>query len=431
MDNSRKVDSILTYYGKGVTPKYVTESSIIVLNQKCVRNNKIDYSFAQYIDDQKKYNEDKFLKVGDTLINSTGQGTLGRVAFVEKLPANKKVITDSHILVIRTNNRYESKCLNYSLFSIEKQLQTFMDGSTGQGEFDKQRLFNIIVNYSQEHTVQQKIANILGDIDNKIDLNNQLNDNLEHMAKTLYDYWFVQFDFPNENGKPYKSSGGEMVWNEVLKRDVPVDWEVTVFNDWVEKTKTGDWGKEEVDGNYTERVFCVRGADINGLNGKGEVKAPERYILKNNLSKKLEPNDFIIEISGGSPTQSTARIALLTKESFNRFDTDIVCSNFCKALTLKDKVFAFNFQQEWQRLYDAGVFFGFEGKTSGIKNFLFESFMDSYVIVKPSKDLVSEFYNFSEKIEKKRQKNLQQNQQLSNLRDWLLPMLMNGQVKVE
>ena len=260
---------------------------------------------------------------------------------------------------------------------------------------------------------------------------NQLNDNLEQMAKTLYDYWFVQFDFPNENGKPYKSSGGEMVWNEVLKRDVPVDWEVTVFNDWVEKTKTGDWGKEEVDGNYTERVFCVRGADINGLNGKGEVKAPERYILKNNLSKKLEPNDFIIEISGGSPTQSTARIALLTKESFNRFDTDIVCSNFCKALTLKDKVFAFNFQQEWQRLYDAGVFFGFEGKTSGIKNFLFESFMDSYVIVKPSKDLVSEFYNFSEKIEKKRQKNLQQNQQLSNLRDWLLPMLMNGQVKVE
>lgn len=185
MDNSRKVDSILTYYGKGVTPKYVTESSIIVLNQKCVRNNKIDYSFAQYIDDQKKYNEDKFLKVGDTLINSTGQGTLGRVAFVEKLPANKKVITDSHILVIRTNNRYESKCLNYSLFSIEKQLQTFMDGSTGQGEFDKQRLFNIIVNYSQEHTVQQKIANILGDIDNKIDLNNQLNDNLFYKITPL------------------------------------------------------------------------------------------------------------------------------------------------------------------------------------------------------------------------------------------------------
>ena len=185
MDNSRKVDSILTYYGKGVTPKYVAESSIIVLNQKCVRHNKIDYSFAQHIDDQKKYNEEKFLKVGDILINSTGQGTAGRVAFVEKLPANKKVITDSHILVIRTENFYESKCLNYSLFSIEKQLQTFMDGSTGQGEFDKQRLFNIIVSYSQEDIVQQKIANTLTDIDNKIDLNNQLNDNLSYKITLL------------------------------------------------------------------------------------------------------------------------------------------------------------------------------------------------------------------------------------------------------
>ena len=279
--------------------------------------------------------------------------------------------------------------------------------------------------------IQKKIANILMDIDNKIELNNTLNDNLEQMAKTLYDYWFVQFDFPDENGKPYKSSGGKMVCNEVLKREIPISWKVTVFNDWIQKTKTGDWGKEENEGNYTERVFCVRGADINGLNGKGEIKAPQRFILKNNLSKKLEPNDFIIEISGGSPVQSTARIALLTKASFNRFDTDIVCSNFCKALTLKDKAFAFNFQQEWQRLYDAGVFFGFEGKTSGIKNFLFESFMDSYIIVKPPKDLVTKFYNFSEIIEKKRQRNLQQNQQLSNLRDWLLPMLMNGQVKVE
>ncbi|WP_100073922.1 restriction endonuclease subunit S [Chryseobacterium camelliae] len=184
MNNSRRVDSILTYYGKGVTPKYVGESSIIVLNQKCIRHNKIDYSFAQYIDDKKHYNEDKFLRVGDILINSTGQGTAGRVAFVEKLPQNKKVIIDSHILVIRTNDYFESKCLNYNLFSIEKQLQTFMDGSTGQGEFDKQRLFNVVVNYSQKHSVQKEIANILTDIDNKINLNNQINDNLS--------YYFIQ-----------------------------------------------------------------------------------------------------------------------------------------------------------------------------------------------------------------------------------------------
>ncbi|WP_312090643.1 hypothetical protein [Chryseobacterium sp.] len=266
---------------------------------------------------------------------------------------------------------------------------------------------------------------------NKNSHSRTINDNLERMAKTLYDYWFVQFDFPEENGKPYKSSGGKMIWNEVLKREIPEGWKVTVFNDWIEKTKTGDWGKDKIEGNYTEKVYCIRGADINGLNGKGEVKAPQRYILKNNISKALKPDDFIVEISGGSPTQSTGRIVLLTESTFERFDSNIICSNFCKAISLKENEFSFNFLQEWQRLYDANVFFGYEGKTSGIKNFLFESFMESYFVIKPPKVLVERFYNQIKNIESKKQSNLKQNQKLSSLRDWLLPMLMNGQVKVE
>ena len=178
MGNMRKIKTLLIYYGKGITPKYVAESSIVVLNQKCIRNNQIDYSLAQYTDDSKNYSNDKFLKLGDVLINSTGQGTAGRVAIVDSIPQNKRVITDSHILVIRTTNYYESKCLNYSLFSFEKMLQTFMDGSTGQGEFDKQRLFNTFVSFSPEGNEQKKIVSILSAIDAKIALNKQLNDNL-------------------------------------------------------------------------------------------------------------------------------------------------------------------------------------------------------------------------------------------------------------
>lgn len=86
MSKWRKIEGLITYFSKGVTPKYVEESSIIVLNQKCVRNNKIDFSFAQFIDDNKIYNEDKLLRVGDILINSTGQGTAGRIAFVNSIP---------------------------------------------------------------------------------------------------------------------------------------------------------------------------------------------------------------------------------------------------------------------------------------------------------------------------------------------------------
>ena len=370
----------------------------------------------------------------------------GKTAFVDVLNEDEVSFGSSEFIVLRENENSDSKFIYYLARSplFRDKAISCMEGTSGRKRVNEGALKRQEILVPTTKAEQKKIAAVLSALDDKIELNNKINIELEQMAKTLYDYWFVQFDFPfdfsqgkpNENGtvaersRGYKSSGGEMVYNAVLKREIPKGWEVTVFNDWINKTKTGDWGKEEVEGNYTERVFCVRGADINGLNGKGEVKAPERFILKNNLSKKLEPNDFIIEISGGSPVQSTARIALLTKESFDRFDTDIVCSNFCKAVTLKDESFAFNFKQEWQRLYDAGVFFGFEGKTSGIKNFLFESFMDSYDIVKPPKELALKFYKFSQNIEKKRQSNLKQNQELASLRDWLLPMLMNGQVRV-
>lgn len=323
------------------------------------------------------------------------------------------------------------KYLYYCLTSKEKQKEMLKRaGITTIPDLNHFMFLDIKIPYHNLPT-QQKIAAVLSALDDKIEVNNKINAELEAMAKTLYDYWFVQFEFPNAEGKPYKSSGGKMVYNSTLKREIPEGWEVSVFNNWIEKTKTGDWGKEEIEGNYIARVYCVRGADINGLNGKGEVKAPQRYILNNNLSKKLEENDFIIEISGGSPTQSTARIALLTKESFDRFDTDVVCSNFCKAVTLKNSLYAYNFQQEWQRLYDAGVFFGYEGKTSGIKNFLFDSFMESYHIVKPEENIVKQYQLIAKDLEKKRQINLKQNQELAQLRDWLLPMLMNGQVTVE
>ena len=277
---------------------------------------------------------------------------------------------------------------------------------------------------------QKSIAKILSDLDTKIELNNKINVELEAMAKLIYDYWFVQFDFPDENGKPYKSSGGKMVYNEALKREIPKGWEVDSFSNWIANDKSGDWGKESEQGNYVNKVSCMRGADLNGLNGKGKVKSPTRYVLEKNSHKLLEIGDFIIEISGGSPVQSTGRMAFITEETLERFDNPLICSNFCKAVTLKDEKSIYNFAYEWNRLYDAGVLFGWEGKTSGIKNLLFDSFVTNHKVVLPSKESMELFYNKAKPIHAQIQKKLQQNQKLAELRDWLLPMLMNGQVKV-
>ncbi|QIY82409.1 restriction endonuclease subunit S [Chryseobacterium sp. NEB161] len=411
MSNSRKVDSILTYYGKGVTPNYVEDSSIIVLNQKCIRHNKIDYSFAQYINDQKKYNEEKYLKVGDILINSTGQGTAGRVAFVDKLPTGKKVITDSHILVVRTENYFESKCLNYSLFSIEKQLQTFMDGSTGQGEFDKQRLFNVIVNYSKENSVQQKIANILKDIDNKIELNDKLNDNLEQMAKTLYDYWFVQFDFPNENGKPYKSSGGKMVFNEVVKREIPEGWEVKSLYDIAEFINGLACQKYRPLNENEDYLAVIKIKEMNdGLSQNTEkvtVDIPEKH--------KIYDGDVLFSWSA----TLDVKIWSLGKGALNQHIFKVTSSKYPKYFYFFE---ISNYLQHFKMMAEL--------RKTTMGHITKDHLIESRISVPPLK-IITELEKIIDPYLENILTNRKQNQQLSDLRDWLLPMLMNGQVKVE
>lgn len=421
-----KLSTLCERIGDGLhgTPQYSETSNIFFINGNNIKNGKILYDNETKKVDTKEL-EKNFIKLNKNSLLISINGTLGNMAFYKG--ENIMLGKSAAYLNFKTNiNQFY-----YYYFQLPNIQKYFYDVATGSTiknlSLKSLQDFEVPIPDNNEY---QKIASVLSALDDKIELNNRINAELEAMAKTLYDYWFVQFDFPNEEAKPYKSSGGKMVYNKTLKREIPEGWEVTVFNDWINDTKAGDWGKEAIEGNYTERVYCIRGADINAINGKGEVKAPERFILKNNSSKKLIPNDFVVEISGGSPVQSTGRIALITESTLERFDTDIICSNFCKAVSIKNEKYIYNFKQEWQRLYDAGVFFGFEGKTSGIKNFLFDSFMNSYSIVLPQKEIVEKYYEFAKSIDKKIQSNLKQNQELSALRDWLLPMLMNGQVKV-
>jgi type I restriction enzyme S subunit len=370
-------------------------------------------------------------KVGDVLISAAG--TIGKTVIFDGSPS---FFQDSNIVWIDND---ETKVLNRFLYYYYQTKPWIATSGSTILRLYNENIRNLKIIYP-DLIVQQKIAKVLSDLDAKIELNNKINAELEAMAKLIYDYWFVQFDFPISKeqaeamgkteleGKPYKSSGGKMVWNTELRREVPEGWEVQTLSSWIKNDKSGDWGKEEMQGNYTERVFCIRGADLNGLNGNGEVKAPERYILGKNSHKILEPHDIIVEISGGSPTQSTGRMAYITNDSLKRFDAPIICSNFCKAVTLNDEKSLYNFAFEWHKAYDNGVLFGYEGKTSGIKNLLFESFVSSYMTAVPTIELMKQFYAFMTPLESRKQKNLLENQKLAELRDWLLPMLMNGQV---
>ncbi len=334
------------------------------------------------------------------------------------------------VLVFKCKEGILPSFLYYSLLRDDFFVHS-MKGSTGtkMPRGDKDHLLEFLIP-DFDYAKQEKISQVLSVLDAKIILNNKINIELEAMAKLIYDYWFVQFDFPNENGKPYKSSGGKMVYNEDLNQEIPNDWEVCPLREWLTSEKSGDWGKESAQDNHTIKVTCIRGSDLSGLNGEEEEKAPTRFIHQNNKDRVLSNFDMIIEISGGSPTQSTGRIAAITPGLQNRFQNPLICSNFCKPISMNDSDYFYNFLYQWKNFYSTGLLFKWEGKTSGIKNLLFENFVDNYKTIKPPKEIAKNFNKLILSLEEKKQNLLIEIKELKSLRDWLLPMLMNGQVTV-
>ncbi|WP_240329432.1 restriction endonuclease subunit S [Staphylococcus haemolyticus] len=138
--------------------------------------------------------------------------------------------------------------------------------------------------YCPEKKMKQKaISSILKFLDKKLELNKKIIANLEELSQTLFKRWFVDFEFPDENGNPYKSSGGEMIDSEL--GEIPKGWKVSKFNDYIENIIPGDWGKQNEEGNYTCPTRIIRGADLDSFSKGNKGKAPIRYILEKKFQK--------------------------------------------------------------------------------------------------------------------------------------------------
>ncbi|BAG08791.1 type I restriction-modification system specificity subunit [Finegoldia magna ATCC 29328] len=214
--------------------------------------------------------------------------------------------------------------------------------------------------------------------------------------------------------------------------DVPLSstWKNGTFSEIVDATLGGDWGKEAPTGNYTEQVYCMRGADIPEIKVGNKGKMPTRYILPKNYAKKiLTPGDVVVEISGGSPTQSTGRVAAVSQSLLDRYDQEMVCTNFCRAMKPKNGYSMFLYFY-WQYLYDLNVFFLYENGTTGIKNLDLKGFLSTEKIRIPSFDDACEFEDICHKYFDKIFYNGLENEKLSSLRDSLLPQLMSGELDV-
>ena len=266
----------------------------------------------------------------------------------------------------------------------------FAKGSSVVPSLDRKVVHSLVVPFPKDIVYQKQIASVLSNLDRKIALNRSINHNLEAMAKQLYDYWFVQFDFPDENGMPYKSSGGKMVWNEKLKREIPEGWDDVILNDFL-IIKNGRDHKLLATGNYP-----VYGSG-------GEMRRVSAYLYN---------GEAIL-----MPRKGSLNNIMYVNKAFWTVDTmfysEMKIPNCAKYVFFAIKDIDFT---RW----DSGT--GVPSMTA--------SLLYSIPLVKPNDLILQIFDNVLLPIFQKLEKVQLENENLAKLRDSLLPLLMNGQVSV-
>ena len=318
------------------------------------------------------------------------------------------VLLGYHCALITPNPAIvDGKYLNAFMHTryIQKYFENNASGSGQRYTLSNDTIGNIPV-LLPSIEVQHTIGKVLSDIDRKIELNKQINDNLEAMAKQLYDYWFVQFDFPNEEGKPYKSSGGAMVWNDKLKREIPQGWSNGVLSDVANITmgQSPDGSSYNEDG---EGIIFYQGSTDFGLrfpNIRQYTTSPSRYANKGDILMSVRAPVGALNIANNDCCIGRGLSALSSK----------IGSMTHLYYLMND------FRLKFEGMNSAGTTFG-----SITKDELF-----SLPVIIPTKSVISEFEQVCEPIFDKQMIIGEEINALTKQRDELLPLLMNGQASV-
>ena len=323
----------------------------------------------------------------------------------------------SDVLVLRAKNANDTTFV-YALLMQDSFYDYAMKGAKGskmpRGDKDQIMRYEFPI-FSPEQ--RKDIGKFITDIESKIAVNRQINDNLEAMAKQLYDYWFVQFDFPNEEGKPYKSSGGKMVWNDKLKREIPEGWEVKSINDLSTICRGVSYKPSDLQDNG---VLILRGNNIE--NNRIIYDNNTAFLSPNLISaeQKIKRHDIIITMSSGSKEHigKCAMFQLDSEHSFGAFLSKITPNKDCPHF-----IFLFlsstYFKQKIKSVCNG----------TGINNLTNQTF-DEVKFAYPMPNTLKLFERRIQSIFDTIGNNDAENEVLTKQRDELLPLLMNGQVLV-
>ena len=354
--------------------------------------------------------------------------------------ANRDGGCSADVICLRASNAVDPLFLYY-LLSQDLFFDYVMQGAKGtkmpRGDRNQIMHWPVLIPSKND---QHKIASILSALDDKIEVNRRINDNfyyaifevlliwlvtslrndnLEQQAQALFRSWFV--DFEPFRDQPFVESELGMI---------PEGWRVGRYEEIIEMTISGDWGKEKREGKYVHKVACIRGCDFQDIKNGLRGNTPERYILeKNYQSKHFHHNDVLVEISGGTQTVSTGRVCPVSQLLIDKFNADIVCTNFCRVIR-PIAAYAAYLYYSWLYKYNGKVMFGYENGTSGIKNFRIKDFISVEPVVIPPADLLGKFQQFVDSVQLQIQTRGSESSRLASLRDTLLPRLMSGELNV-
>ena len=373
--------------------------------------NKLSFEDTMFVPESyyNGLNENKKAKKGDILYSVVG--SFGKPVYVD---FDKQMVFQRHIAILRPKRNVNARFIYYTM--LNPQFYKLVDKlaiGCSQRTVTLDTLRNIEVNLPDKD-IQDKMVGILSLIDEKIDINNNVNDNLEQQAKFIYDYWFTQFDFPDENGKPYCSSGGKMVWNEQLKRNIPENWKVqsVISNCLSSIIKPGI----EI---FNTKTYLAT-ADVKGTSiSTGTTVDYDGRESRANMQPSINSVWF-------AKMKNSIKHLYLNKEMQPIISSSILSTGFC-GLQCNEISF------EYIASYVSNAYFEIHkdmlahGATQEAVN---NDDLAGVHIIIPEDTVLRAYHETTQAIYAQISKNVCENQELVKLRDWLLPMLMNGQATI-
>ena len=346
---------------------------------------------------------------------------MGRV-----IMTTKETVTNQQFNSIIPSGQYDPDYIYYLMVKLGRDMKyKYGKSSTAVPIVSKSMFSQFKVSVLSDKSQQSLVAKLLTTIDDKISLNTRMNAEVEEMAKQLYDYWFVQFDFPDVNGKPYKSSGGKMVWNEKLKREIPEGWDVKSLGDIISKIDSGKRPTGGIDKSLKTGIPSLGAECIDELGVFDFSSTP--YISNQYRSKltsgRIEDNDILIYKDGAYVGKTTLfRDQFPYEEAFVNEHVFLIRANNIELeeyllFTLKSETYF----QIMQAL----------GKAKAAQPGLNQQDLKQISVLIPDGIIALKYNVIVDNLFKSLFANAKQIARLINMRDELLPMLMNGQVTIE